>query len=194
MATKLKQTRLFDVVLEACKGANGEGRDILKYEDMSAFLSDYAQEVPNYYWAIQHYCDTSDDGEIERIHWHIVFEYQSRKTYTGVIRDLADLLLVSDNRISVDPCRSKVASIRYLMHLDDPDKAPYLPSDVLTNHYPMLVEAISRNWEELTIEDIVDVVKNAHNEMDVITRIGLKNYQRYRSTINDVYKALKVPH
>lgn len=190
MGTKLKQSKLFDCVVEATP--KDRKRDGLVYESYPAFeqsLRDYVAIVPARYWAILHYADVNEKKEVERLHWHIVLEYYTRKTWTGVLDDLAEFLLISKERISVDYCKSKVLAVRYLLHLDDPEKANYLPSDVITNDYPFFVEALSRPMDELTIDDIIDIVSSSVNEIECMKRIGLKNYARYRTAIRDIINA-----
>lgn len=187
MGTSLKQSRLFACVIEATpKNKKIDGVAYETYPAMEHSLKEYFSATPARWWAILHYCDINEQKEVERLHWHLVIEYFTRKTYTGVINDLSNFLLVSKERVSVDYCKSKILAVRYLLHLDDPEKANYLPSDVLTNDYPYLVEALSRPMDELTIKDIEEIVANSNNEIECMKKIGLKNYARYRCVIRDI--------
>lgn len=186
MPTSEKQCRRFSCVIE-CLPKIPEGRKLLKQEEISASLEDLAYVMPTCYWAIVHDMDVNEDtGEIERPHIHLVLETKTRHTFLGVVRKISEAFGISKERVSVRETRNENASIRYLMHMDDPEKQPYLPFDVMTNDKEMLNVAILNSSLELNIEGLIEVISNSKNELEVARKIGLKNYQRYRSVIRDI--------
>lgn len=182
MPTTLRRIRRVSCVLESRPPEGTKGKIITEH-DLEACLRDYSLVVPCKFWAILHDNDFNFDGVLERPHFHIVLETKNKKTITGFIHDLADTFLIDPNRISVRETRNIIASIRYLMHMDDVEKTPYLPFDVITNNQSGLIEAISRPYDELTAEDLIKIVEESPDKLSLIRRVGLTNYQRYGRTI-----------
>lgn len=75
---------------------------------------------------ILHHSDVKKDDPSEPIkpHWHLVLCFPRQR----------DLHVVSDElgleSRFIEPCRNRVASERYLCHLDDPDKFQYDPAEI----------------------------------------------------------------
>lgn len=186
MPTGEKQLRRFSCVVE-CLPLIESGRKLEKQEDIKASLDDLAFIMPTSYWAIVHDMDYDDDtGEVKRPHIHIVLETRTRHTFLGVVRKISEAFGIAKERVSVRETRNENASIRYLMHMDDPEKQPYLPFDVMTNDKEGLNVAILNSSAELNIEELIEIIANSRNELEVARKIGLKNYQRYRGVIRDL--------
>lgn len=69
--------------------------------------------------------DCNADGEIKKAHWHVLLMFSGVKSYDQV-RELTDVL----NCPSPQRCHNAKAMVRYMAHLDNPDKAPYSISDI----------------------------------------------------------------
>lgn len=192
MPTTLKRVRRFACVVEALPLEGVKGLDLLRDSVVEEKLRDLDKRLPNNYWAILHDCDV-EDGARKRPHWHIVLEFLTKHTATGVVKQLADALLVDENRVSVRECRSLVASIRYLTHMDDPDKISYPQLDVITNAPEVFREAISRREDDLSIDDLLRIIDDSKDQVEIMKAIGLKNYQKYRGVIVDVLRVKKWP-
>ena len=80
-------------------------------------------------YMINHDRDSNPEtGELIEPHTHFLIEYQTpRKILT-----VANLLEVMPNFIEI--CKSKKASLRYLIHLDDREKYQYRHEDVIHNN------------------------------------------------------------
>ena len=82
-----------------------------------------------YAYVINHDKDSdSDTGEVIENHTHILLEYDTPRKITTV----ANLLGVEPNFVEL--VKSKKAFLRYLTHMDDPDKYQYHPDEVITNN------------------------------------------------------------
>ena len=69
--------------------------------------------------------DFKDDGTLKKPHWHGILCFdgpQSYKRALGLVSDLGCL--------TCKPCNSLQGAVRYLCHLDSPDKAQYDVSDI----------------------------------------------------------------
>ena len=64
--------------------------------------------------------DVLDTGERKKAHWHVLLSFTSNKTYKQVL-EVAELL----NAPIPKKARSTGGSIRYMTHMDSPDKAQY---------------------------------------------------------------------
>lgn len=78
-------------------------------------------------YMINHDKDLNDDGTIKENHTHFLIDYQTPRKISTV----ANLLGTEPNFLQV--CKSKKASLRYLLHLDDSDKHQYKPESVVHN-------------------------------------------------------------
>lgn len=73
-----------------------------------------------------HDCDVNADGELKKEHYHILFVFDGKKSYTQV-EEICDLI----GSVGLEAVNSTRAYARYLCHLDNPDKHQYIPEDVL---------------------------------------------------------------
>lgn len=73
-----------------------------------------------------HEYDTNPDGEVKKAHWHILLLFGGMKTYEQVTEVLSPLNCPIPQR-----CMSVKGTIRYMAHLDNPDKYQYQISDVV---------------------------------------------------------------
>lgn len=141
-----------------------------------------------YYAYILHDNDIDDKGELKKAHYHLrIFDTLQRTTSAW-----AKLFEVQENQIQV--LKNKKRAIRYLIHLDSPDKYLYSINDVVSNIYDI---------EDYFKEDKTDEVNQLNNIFAYIDNIRgyiyfrevksyvLDNnywgaYRRYYSIIKDV--------
>ena len=79
-------------------------------------------------YMINHDRDKTEGGNLVEKHTHFVIQYQTPRNRSTV----ANLLGVADNFVIA--CKSTQSSLRYLLHLDDPQKAQYEYSEVIHNN------------------------------------------------------------
>ena len=87
-------------------------------------------------YMINHDKDLNEDGTIKENHTHFVIDYQTPRKRSTV----ANLLGTEPNFLQV--CKSKKASLRYLLHLDDSDKAQYKAEEVIHNDQVIFEDVI----------------------------------------------------
>ena len=92
-----------------------------KMEELAKNLSGSAKV-----YMINHDKD-EEDGKMVETHTHFVIDYQTPRKISTV----ANLLGTEPNFIQ--PCISRKASLRYLLHLDEKDKYEYKAEDVIHN-------------------------------------------------------------
>lgn len=101
-------------------------------------------------WVIEHDKDTDDNGELIEAHTHVMIEYDTPRKVSTV----ANLLGVASNFVEV--VQSKKAMLRYLIHLDDPDKFQYHMEDVRTNSAISYEEEVA--WSSLSDREIAQLL------------------------------------
>ena len=187
MPTLAKQIRRFNCVIEALPPEGSTGALFTDFDKVGATLKDLSRGLPCSYWAIIHDQDIDEEtGEMKRPHIHLVIETQTRHTCLGIVRLIADGFGINQNRVSVRECKHLKLAIRYLLHLDDPEKALYNPFDIIHNEQETLSEAMLSASEDLTIEGLEKAIRSSRNEKELAYKIGLNNYNRYRASIRDL--------
>lgn len=69
--------------------------------------------------------DTTPQGELKKAHWHVVLVFSGNKSYSQ-IKDITDSL----NAPAPEKVKDIRAIVRYLTHVDYPDKAQYQKNDI----------------------------------------------------------------
>lgn len=72
--------------------------------------------------------DLTDEGQIKKPHYHVILTYKHPTTLNNVLNFIESL---NQNKRS-EPIQDLQGYYRYLSHLDDPDKAQYPESDIVT--------------------------------------------------------------
>ena len=85
-----------------------------------AFLCEYAY--------ILHEKDIEADGSLKKPHYHIYLKFTKRIRY----RSIAKKFGIAPNNALIQSCRNKILSIRYFVHLDDPEKYQYNTDELIT--------------------------------------------------------------
>lgn len=184
MPTQERQVRKFACVIENEPNKDAGGVTIA-VESLEEHLKELKTLMPCNYWAIVHDQDKDDDGNFKRSHTHVVLETRTRHTCLGVVRLLAESFGVASDRVSVRETKNQNQAIRYLMHLDDFEKTPYPPFDVITDCPDNLNYAIQSTEQELNWETLKKAIHMSKNLDSLVSKIGLKNYSRYRAVIQD---------
>ena len=113
----------------ADRGVLSKWFPMLIYEEHYEMVKS-ALETIGYKYAMQkHDKDQNEDGTYKKLHWHVVVICEKREWQTPFAKRLG-----LDARFVQYPLASEPnGAIRYLSHLDDPDKAQYNVEDIETN-------------------------------------------------------------
>ena len=103
-----------------------------------------------------HDSDLDADGEPKKAHYHILLMFGSLKSYEQV-REIADLI----NCPSPQRCHNVRAMVRYMAHLDNPDKAQYDILHIEAHGGVDLEQILKPNSSERysLIRDMIDFVR-----------------------------------
>ena len=117
--------------------------------------------------------DKNADGTPKKPHWHLLLSWRGKKSYEQI-------LLVSKCLNSPIPqrCHDTRGAVRYMLHLDNPEKAPYAREDLLagggfdldsalkltTSEEGAILTAIEQFLFDNEIKEYADLVRSAKEE------------------------------
>ena len=118
--------------------------------------------------------DTDGDGEIKKEHWHILIMYDGKKSFDQ-IKAITDKL----NAPIPQKAASSKGLVRYMIHMDNPEKYQYSRDDIICHggaDVTELLKPTSANRYEL-IREMVEYI----HDNDITQFIDLAIYaQTYR--------------
>ena len=102
--------------------------------------------------------DINADGEPKKKHKHILLMFSGKKSYEQ-IRELTEAL----NQPIPQRCHNARAMVRYMAHLDNPDKAQYNPSDIIGHGGADVSEMLKPSSSERysLIRDMINYIRSA---------------------------------
>jgi len=147
----------------------------------------YLKTINCHYYLIQHIGELdSNTGVVKKSHTHIVIHMVSpRKRRATLINEIMQGLNVPDTEqneyaFHIDLCNSLFSSVRYLMHLDNPDKSQYGIESVRTNNVDFLNYCYNVDSSKLDYSSLKLICENSEYRPDLIMSvIGLDNFNRY---------------
>lgn len=185
-APKRVQGKIWSVVLEEC---NKERHTEISEKDLKRCLRLMSLSWNVRYWFILHDSDYDENGEKERLHYHIVLSFPRKQDKTALLKRLPFMLDCSADMIGLDKITSLTSQLRYLIHLDEIEgKYRYDPQLVQSNDIGTFLDAISvDNVEDVTTQSIITAVAECGNDPEALARrLGASNYCKYRFLIKDL--------
>ena len=73
-----------------------------------------------------HNMDSDANGELKKEHWHVMLAFEGKKSFAQV-KEITDML----NAPIPQKTASARALVRYMAHLDNPDKVQYSSADII---------------------------------------------------------------
>ena len=181
----LAKSNRFAYVIETEDKINNKIVSLSMIEDY--FKTLVTRGICSFYACILHDRDFNADGEIKRPHIHIVFELSFSRADSAIAKDLAKELMININIISYAVALNWCSSIRYLTHLDNPEKYQYLKSDIHTNEEDSYSAFVNQmDFMELDIQSLINIVNSSKSVIEVYSIIGIKNATKYRWLIKDL--------
>lgn len=105
-----------------------------------------------------HDMDLNADGSPKKKHKHILLLFPGKKSYEQ-IKEITD----SINQPIPERCHNSKALVRYMAHLDNPEKAQYQVSDIIAHGGVDLAEMLRPSSSEryTLIRDMIDYIRSA---------------------------------
>lgn len=100
--------------------------------------------------------DKNADGELKKPHWHVMLMFGGVKSYDQV-KEITDMI----NCPRPERCHNAKAMVRYMAHLDNPDKAQYKVGDIRAYGGVDLQELLRPSSSEryTLIKEMIDYVR-----------------------------------
>lgn len=170
---------LFNVVLMFHDTSNNKiiiDNDLLE-------LFDKNKDIISYYAFILH-------NDTEHLHYHIIIECRSNLAKSTIINMFAKGLKCNRDIVQVLYVIDFVKENRYLLHIDDTDKEPYLLNDVTSNDIDRFIEMIDKNIDinSITIDYLINIVNTSDTLIQCYSKLGLGLSSKYRNIICDLWK------
>lgn len=128
-------------------------------------------------------------------HVHFVFRAFERTRLSSWIIRIADVLgFGKDQRIlvSVENCRCFPYAIQYLLHLNHAEKYQYPRDALITNLTRDQIDFyLQSDGTYLDPHTLLDLVRSSNSLTEIIMRLGLETYNRYRIVITTMFYETK---
>ena len=197
-----KKARAFNILLFGINKDTGESLEYGKFKELLQWLERSYQAR---FYGICHANEKDNvDGGTKPLHYHAVIVLPRAVRFISVFSELAnffgiDLFSVSqDGRhqlntyINLQQAKSITASVRYLCHLDSPDKQLYTADEVITNDETALYGYMALQNSVVDIDSLLVVCQECELDMvAIMRRLGLEQYRSNRLVISDIVYALK---
>lgn len=104
-----------------------------------------------------HDIDCNADGEVKKPHWHVLLMFGGVKSYDQVLELTKDF-----NSPIPQRCHNAKAMVRYMAHLDNPEKAQYSISDIKSHGGVDISELLRPSSSERysIISDMIEYIKS----------------------------------
>lgn len=162
----------------------------IEYDLMQKKKIEFSQVCDDYkdiesYYLIYH-------SETDTPHIHFIFLLKRQVTLSRIINVLSDMLGVDTLAVSVDKLSSLGAHLRYIVHQDKSSisegKPMYEITDIVSNDSYELIEGYLNSIDdEIDVNILMNIVADCNNEIQVMQRLGLKYYHRYRAEIKTMF-------
>ena len=146
MATKETRTRNWTIIIYP-ESAPSNWRDILDEEHIEWVESPL------------HDKDVNATGEAKKEHYHVLLMFGGVKSYDQVLEFVKPLNCPIPTR-----CHNAKALVRYMAHLDNPDKYQYNISDIISHGGVDIAELLRPSSSERygIIKDMLEFIKENH--------------------------------
>ena len=151
---KRVQGKIWSVVLEEDNKKRNTG---ITEKDLKKRLSFMALSWNVRFWFILHDSDYDQNGEKERLHYHILLFFPRKQDKTALLKRLPFMLDCDVDMIGLDKIPSLASPLTYLIHLDESEgKYRYDPTLVQSNDTATFLDAVSvDDVEDVTTQSII---------------------------------------
>lgn len=198
---KNRQGKLFHFVLFAPNNKDMES----KYKFLFSFqdkTKENAQRENFRLSSMIHDNDIDNNGELKPIHLHIVVSSQKVLRISTILYRLGFSfeefdIKVQGNEIELPPLitaeigKNEVGLTRYLFHLDNPDKAQYLPFDFFstTNNEFVSYCMYLKNYDIFSVEQLFDIAEKSKTYREFISQFPIDYFRSNTYMLNSVWNS-----
>lgn len=145
------------------------------------------------YASILHDMDTDKDGTLKNPHYHLILKCKDRIRASTILNRLAEIFNCDTINIQIDECYNYIASIQYLLHVNNADKFQYDFCEIKSNIDVEILESYfkSKIDIELTADLLIQYVDSGMTKRQLMRQIGLSKFNTYYKTIEYLYNSVK---
>lgn len=112
------------------------------------------------------------------------------KRFSTILSDIENAIDFPTLIMTISVAKDWIGNCRYLLHLDSEDKYPYDKENVITNDIEMYDNYISKQSDFLTTDTLYKILYEcSYSLFNVMRRLGLDNYKKYRLVIQDIIRS-----
>ena len=139
------------------------------------------------FYIVLHDKDTAEDGTPKTPHYHVVIKSSVARQLKTVMKETCSALKIPEELVSIAPVNDLQQNLRYLVHADDKNKYQYKWENVWSNDFRTLEDA-QTYVANLDTNTLIQICSEEETKLGVMRRIGLANFKKYLSVINNIYE------
>lgn len=145
------------------------------------------------YITILHDKDIDTNGVLKNPHFHLIVKLDERTRAKTFLNKLSSILHCDTVNIQIDECFDYIASIQYLLHLNNKDKYQYELKSITSNvDIELLQSYLTSNVNvELTADLLIKFVESGYSKIEILKKIGLQKFNLYYKVIDYLLEHLK---
>lgn len=169
----------FNIVIMFKDNANNK---IITESDLLTFF-DNNKDIISYYAFILH-------NDTNNLHYHIMLETRSNYAKNTIINMFAKELKCNRDIVRVYYAIDFIKENRYMLHIDNAEKEPYLLNDVTSSDNDRFIEMLDKNIDinAITIDYLINIVNTSDTLIQCYSKLGLGLSSKYRNIICDLWK------
>ena len=118
--------------------------------------TDWEEKLSTLQWIRSplHDRDIQPDGSIKKAHWHMLLAFPGKKSYNQILEITKSL-----NATIPQNVKNQKGLVRYFLHLDDPQKAQYKKSDIVSHGLNPDDFLVTQTDKKLLVREIVEYIR-----------------------------------
>ena len=164
-----------------------------KISDRDKYIRRWCEENCEYYAYIYHKEDLNLEHIKEDEHLHLVGILKKSILLSTTLNSFCEFLDIKTLGVEIDKCNSVEGSIQYLIHKNDPQKTQHKKDEIVSNYDRKDLDSIlETDCYNITPQRLRDMVKKASSNYELIEKLGIERYIRWRRVISDIREDLRI--
>ncbi len=141
---------------------------------------------PDAYAYILHDEDYDINDMLKKAHYHVLLKFENARTYSSIAKQFG----IAEN--NVEYCKSPRAAVRYLLHLDTPEKTSYPRERIHSKNFPV-DEFLKDNNEDVNVLLLIERLQSHQDRTfgDFVAWTAINGlystFRRSSSTYRDIF-------
>ena len=134
-----------------------------------------AETIPRAYAYIVHDKDILDNGDLKRLHIHLILCYSNARSIDSVEKSLLEYMNKNElehQNVFIEPCRNVKSAFDYLIHKNNKDKYQYSLDDVVCSSIEFFQHQSSTNDFISQVLDFIEGCDRVVTYTELLRRYG----------------------